>query len=147
MASQTCALAPRLLETDGSVVAQGREVIEQRGITVAIAELQIIADVPGLIQVVAVVALRQALRRIERHPGLIDVRDHLIASGSNSEAAGADLVARALLLSLVAIKDSQGDPQGSHRRSCRRRCGHTRSKASGRWCRLRSPALPQPLTQ
>src|ERR1700750_2446791 len=94
---------------DGAIVTQGREVVEQGSVAVAIAELQVVADVRGLVQVMAVVTLGEALSGVVGHPGLIDVGDDLVARGGNSEAAGLDLVAGALLFALIAIEDAQRD--------------------------------------
>src|SRR5258708_255839 len=94
-------------QVGGAVIAQRVEIIQQRGVAVAIAELQIVTHVRGFFQIVVFVAMSLALGNIESSPCLIYIRDHLVACGEQSESAGLYLIAGALLFTLITVEDSQ----------------------------------------
>src|ERR1700756_1673748 len=95
------------VEVSLAIIAQRLEVIEKSAATVAIAELQVIANVCRFRQVVTVVPRCQLYRCLVSGPGLLDIVHHLVAGGSLSKTAGLRLVASAFLFALIPVEDSQ----------------------------------------
>ena len=90
-----------------SVAAQRIQIIQQRRISVPIAELQVVPHVRRLIQVMRAVPACKSLRHLERLPSLHHIADDLIARRRHCEPAGVHLKARPLLLALVPIENPQ----------------------------------------
>ena len=100
------------VEGGGAGVAEGVEVVDQRDAAVLEGELGDREDVLGLVEIVAGVAVGEALGLDVADPGLIDVGDDLVASGGFGEAGGVGLEAGGVLVALVAIEDADGNVDG-----------------------------------
>ena len=72
---------------DGAIVAKGVEVVEQRGVAVAVAELEVVADAAGFVEVAVSIALRLRQRRLQRQVRLVYIGDDLILRGGDCELA------------------------------------------------------------
>ncbi len=100
------------VEGGGAGVAEGIEVVDQRDASVLEGELSDIEDVLGLVEIVLAVAVGESLGLDVADPGLVDVRDDLVASGGFGETGGVGLEAGGDLVALVAIEDADGDVDG-----------------------------------
>src|SRR5580693_3521767 len=74
-----------------------------------VAEFEVVADALGFVDVVAVVALRDAKSGVISGPCLIHVVHHLVARGGFRKSGRLRFVARALLFALIAIEDAERD--------------------------------------